>query len=399
MTMKRSIIAVVIGALLVIAASYGINALTNSDDKDHVRVGIVYVGDAAAAYTTNFMHGVNAVEYEYGDKVEVISKFNVPEGGERPAFDELIEAKCDIIFSTSYGYGETAKKLAAEHPEIEFCQISCSNANVAPILSNYHNAMGEIHEGRYVSGVVAGMKLKQLLDDGAIAPEQTKVGYVAAYPMAEVISGYTAFLLGVRSVVPDATMLLVYTNSWSNYTLEKEAAERLISEGCAIISQHSDTEGVAFACENANNSVPVYCVTYNAAMMDIAPDAYLTGCRIDWEPYMAAAVGAVFDGRKIESCVRGNVHKNDVSAGFDRGWVSMLHLNEREAAPGTAERVEELIKDFKKGRITVFKGNYVGVDPFNPEASYDLNRGYTESEKSSAPSFHYVLQDIIKVIE
>lgn len=399
MTKKRLYIAMLIGAFLVIAASFGIKALINADDKDFVRVGIVYVGDAAAAYTTNFMHGINMIEHEFGDDVEVISKFNVPEGEERPAFEELIAAQCDIIFSTSYGYGETAKQLATEHPKIQFCQASCSNANVEPILPNFHNAMGEIHEGRYISGVVAGMKLQELLDKGEITPEQAKIGYVAAFPLAEVISGYTAFLLGVRSVVPDATMTVIYTNTWSNFSLEKAYAQRLIDEGCVIISQHSDTEGVAAACEKAADSAKVYCVSYNDAMMEVAPTTYLTGCRINWEPYMVDAVGAVFDGRKIEKCVKGHVHGNDVSAGFDHGWVNMLHLNELIAAPGTAERIDQLIEDFKKDRVMVFKGNYIGVDPFNPEASYDLNLGYIESESTSAPSFHYVLKDVITVIE
>ncbi len=399
MTMKRLYSAVVIGALLVIAVSFVINTLANADAKDSIKVGIVYVGDAGTAYTANFIQGTNAIEYTYGDKVKIIPKYNIPEGEEREAFDELIAEECDIIFSTSYGYGETAKQLAAENPGIQFCQASCSNANVDPVLPNYHNAMGEIHEGRYISGVVAGMKLKELLDNGKITPEQAKIGYVAAFPLAEVISGYTAFLLGVRSVVPEATMLLIYSNSWSNFNLEKSLAERLIAEGCVIISQHSDTEGVAVACENAKSRAEVYCVSYNAAMMDVAPTTYLTGCRIDWEPYMVAAVGAVFDGRKIENCVKGSVHQNDVSAGFNHSWVEMLHLNERVAAAGTAERIDQLIDDFKKDKVMVFKGNYIGVDPFNPDISYDLNLGYIESESSSAPSFHYVLKDVITVLE
>ncbi len=395
MTMKRSIIAVIIGAMVVIAASFGISAIAKPKGKDFVKIGIVYIGDAATAYTANFINAINAVKSDYGDNVEVISKFNIPEGDESPAFQELIDDGCDIIFSTSYGYGETVKQLAAKNPQIEFCQVCCSNANVDPVLSNYHNAMGEIHEARYISGVVAGMKLEQLISDGTITPEQAKVGYVAAFPLAEVISGYTAFLLGVRSVVPDAVMTVIYTNSWSNFALEKKSAERLISEGCVILSHHTDTEAVAFACEN----IPTYCVSYNSATADIAPTSYLTGCRIDWEPYISAAVSAVFEGKKIESCVSGSVYGNDVSAGFDRGWISMLYLNESVTAPGTAERVDELIKEFKKGRLTVFKGDYIGVDPFDQGSTIDLNDGYVECRNSSAPTFHYVLQDVITILE
>lgn len=395
--MKRLYFAVLIGALLVIAASVGINLIANADSKHVVRVGAIFVGDVGTAYTANFVQGMNAIEHAYGDKVEIIPKYNVPEGSERIVFEELVAAECDIIFSTSYGYGEIAKQVAVGNPDIEVCQMTCSNANIAPVLPNYHNAMGEIYEGRYATGVVAGMKLKELIDSGKITSEQAKVGYVAAFPFAEVISGYTAFLLGVRSVVPDATMSVMYSNSWSNYNLEKQLAERLIAEGCVIISQHSDTAGVAVACENSEETV--YCVSYNTTMMDVAPTTYLTGCRIDWAPYMVGAVGAVFEGRKIEKSVKGNVHGNDIGAGFDHGWVDMLVLNEHEVADGTAEKVDEIIEDLKKGKIEVFKGNYIGVDPFNPDATYDLSKGYKENATSSAPTFHYVLQDVITILE
>ena len=397
--MKRLYISVLLGALLVIAASIGINRIVNADKKDLVKVGIIFVGDVGTAYTANFVQGMNAIEHTYGDKVEIIPKYNVPEGSERVVFEELVEAECDIIFSTSYGYGEIAKQIAVSNPDIEICQMTCSNANEEPVLPNYHNAMGEIYEGRYVTGVVAGMKLKKLIDSGKISVSQAKIGYVAAFPYAEVISGYTSFFLGVRSVVPEATMIVDYTNTWSNFTLEKASAEKLIEQGCVIISQHSDTTGVAVACENTDKSVEVYSVSYNRSMADVAPTTYLTGCRIDWEPYMVSAVGAVIDGKKIESRVSGNIHGNDASAGFDKGWVSMLALNERVAAEGTSAKIEELIEGFKKDEIMVFKGDYTGVDPFDENDVYDLSQGYKENASASAPSFHYVLKDVITVIE
>lgn len=397
--MKRIYLAMVIASLLVIGCAFGINAVMSSNDDKLVRVGVVYVGDRGTAYTDNIVRGMDVLEDTYGDRVEIISKYNVAEGNEDSAIMQLIKEDCDIIFGTSFGYGETMKEIASQYPDIQFCQATCSNANDAPVVSNYHNFMGEVYEGRYASGVVAGMKLKELIDNGKITIEQAKIGYVAAYPYAEVISGYTAFFLGVRSVVPEAVMSVVYTNSWSNYAIEKQQAERLISEGCVIISQHSDTSGVAAACENTDDDVEVYCVSYNRNMMNIAPTTYLTGCRMNWSDYVVSAVGAVLDGKKIESRIDGDVYGNDAAAGFSEGWVEMLVLNERVAAEGTAEKLEEIISKFKKGKINVFKGDYIGIDPFDENDVYDLNKEYKENEYSSAPTFHYVLQDVITVLE
>lgn len=397
--MKRVYLAMIIGSLLVMAAAFGIHVLTSAEGEKVVKVGVIYVGDSGTAYTENFIRAIEEIENIYGERVSIYPKYNVPENNAQAALQQLVDVNCDIIFSTSYGYGEVCKQFAQQYPDIEFCQVTRENANTEPRLANYHNAMGRIYEGRYVSGVIAGMKLKELIDSGKISAEQAKIGYVAAFPYAEVISGYTSFFLGVRSVVPEAVMSVLYTNSWSNYNLEKQYAERLIAEGCVIISQHSDTSGVAVACEDTSQDVEVYCVSYNKSMMDVAPTTYLTGCRIDWSGYMIAAVQAEFDNRKIERSVKGDVIGNDVAAGFDEGWVDMLALNERIAAAGTADKVEKLIKDFKKGNVDVFKGDYIGVDPFNENDIYDLNRGYTENEYSSAPTFHYVLKDVITVLE
>ncbi|MBO5488291.1 MAG: BMP family ABC transporter substrate-binding protein, partial [Eubacterium sp.] len=301
------------------------------------------------------------------------------------------------VFTTSYGYGEKTKEYAEKYPNVQFCQATCSNANEEPELDNYHTFMGSIYQGRYASGVVAGMKMKELIDEKAITPEQAKVGYVGAYPYAEVISGYTAFLLGVRSVVPEAVMTVRYTNSWGNYQLEKEYAKALIDEGCVIISQHSDTAGPAAACEETKRSKSVYYVSYNESMQDIAPTTYLIGSKINWMPYMTAAARAVLEGDDIEESVEGTVNGNDMGAGFENEWVQMLKMNELVAADGTKERVDELIQQFKNGEITVFQGDYIGVNPEDPSDTIDLRKGYKENEKCSAPTFHYVLKDVITV--
>lgn len=383
-------------AVMIIAYILYIGYFKNQEEKT-VKVGVIYIGDAATAYTYNFIKAISALEHIYSDQVEVISKYNVQEGSEETALQNLVDEGCDIIFTTSYGYEGMTKQFAQNYPNIQFCQATGDNANTEPILSNYHTFMGEIYQGRYISGVVAGMKLKELLDTERIT--EPKVGYVGAYPYAEVISGYTAFFLGVRSIVPNATMDVIYTNTWSDFLIEKAAAKKLIENGCAIISQHSDTKGAAIACEDTTISTNVYHVGYNQNMLDIAPTTSLISCRINWEPYIVDAVGALLKNKKIENVVSGNKHGNDISAGFDREWVEMLTLNEVIATSGTSEKVAQLIQEFKNNTITVFKGDYIGIVPNNPDDVYDLHTPYIENENASAPSFHYVLKDVITILE
>ena len=192
-------------------------------------------------------------------------------------------------------------------------------------------------------------------------------------------------------------MTVKYTNTWGDYHLEKECAKKLIDEGCVIISQHSDTIGPASACEETDRSQNVFFVSYNESMSDIAPTTYLTGCKINWEPYILEAVEAVLYDKEIEKQVEGTIYGNDVGAGFEKSWVEMLEINEFVAAEGTKEKVESLIRDFKNNKVRVFLGDYTGVDPQNPEDTIDLRQEYIENKESSAPTFHYILDDVIHV--
>lgn len=394
---KKNAIAAV-SALAVILVVVGVYAAFFTEETNNrIKVGFVYVDDESTAYTYNFMRAQNAIDAAYGDQVETLAKYNVPEGQETSALQELADSGCKLIFTTSYGYGEGTKKFAADHPDIQFCQATCNDANKEPVLENYHNFMGEIYEGRYVSGVVAGLKLQELIEEGFLTPDEAKIGYVGAFPYAEVISGYTAFFLGVRSVVPEAVMTVKYTNSWNDYMLEKKYAEQLIREGCVIISQHSDTAGPAVACEQTDSSQMVYLVSYNQSMAEVAPTTYLTGCKINWEPYVTAAVRAVLTDKKIEDCVTGDVYGQDVGAGFDEGWVEMLELNRVIATIGTQKKIDETIDALHQEKYNVFQGDYIGVNPYDERDTYDLNQGYEENADSSAPTFGYVLKDVIQI--
>lgn len=395
---RRENLIAAVSALLVIFVIVGLRSVFFTDaEEQRIKVGFVYVDDESTAYTYNFMQAQNSLDTAYGDQVETIAKYNVPEGKETEALQELADSGCNLIFTTSYGYGEGTKKFAAAHPEIQFCQATCNDANTEPVLENYHNFMGEIYQGRYLSGVVAGLKLQDLIEEGLLTPKDAKIGYVGAFPYAEVISGYTAFFLGVRSVVPEAVMTVKYTNSWNDYVLEKKYAEQLIREGCVIISQHSDTAGPAVACEQTDSSQIVYLVAYNQSMADVAPTTYLTGSKINWEPYISAAVRAVMTDKDIEECVVGDIHGQDAGAGFEEGWVEMLELNGVIAATGTTRKIDETIEAFKQGNIHVFQGDYIGVNPYDENDTYDLNQEYPENENSSAPTFGYVLKDVITI--
>ncbi|MBR1441797.1 MAG: BMP family ABC transporter substrate-binding protein, partial [Lachnospiraceae bacterium] len=220
------------------------------------------------------------------------------------------------------------------------------------------------------------------------------------FPTSEVISGYTAFLLGVRSVVPTATMQVCYTHTWSSYPQEKAAARQLIDAGCVIISQHTDTIGPAIACEEASGEKQVYFVGYNQSMSEVAPGTSLVTSRICWDPYVLGAVDAVLNNKPIEDNVFGKVHGTDISAGFEKGWVEMTDLNLQVAAPGTQEAMDNAISMFVRGNDSfVFRGNYTGVDPDDPSDTIDLKGGYIENENTSYPLFHYILKDVITIVE
>jgi basic membrane protein A len=273
--------------------------------------------------------------------------------------------------------------------------------NGQTVPANYHTFKGEAYQGRYVSGIAAGMKIDQMISEGLITKDQALVGFVAAFPTSEVISGYTAFLVGVRSVVPEAVMRVCYTNTWSSYAQEKSAAEHLINDGCVIISQHTDTIGPAIACEETAESQSVFFVGYNQSMSEVAPATSLVTSRICWEPYIIAATDAVMFNKSIESKVSARIIRgSDVSAGFENGWVEMIDLNLQVAAPGTQEAMDNAIAQFKKGTCDfVFKGEYTGVDPNNPSDTIDLRNGYIENANTSFPTFHYILKDVITVVD
>ena len=394
MKIRRFIITVIVCAAVLVTAALLTGYWNDSPSSGILKVGFVYSEDESTPYTANFVMAQRALQAEYGGKIEVLFKSNVLARESEQPMRDLIRSGCRILFINMDT--DIPITLAQEFPEVTFCQASMPNISIEGAPDNYHTFNGEIYQARYVSGVVAGMKLRQLLDAGSILPKDAYVGYVAANSTAEVISGYTAFILGVRSVAPEAVMRVRYTGSWSNYNEEKKQAKELIDEGCVIIAQHVNTMAPAVACEEAAAAGRrVYHVGYHQSMMDVAPSSALVSIRTNWAPYVIQAVQAVMDHREIEDAVDGNVHGRDMSAGFSAGWVELLEMNRFIAAEGTEAKVEKTIEGLKKGKVKVFYGNYTGVNPTNPADTIDLNHEYIENRYSSRPSFNYILKECV----
>ena len=397
--MKRVYIVTVLTCAVILAVLATLLKFMNlSGGKDELKVGFIYDNDESTPYTYNFSLAKDALEKKYGSKVEIFTCSNVLDDEMEKPLRDLAGKGCDIIFFN--GYSTLVSKLAPEYPNVEFCQTSYMDMSDRTVPENYHTFKGEAYQGRYVSGIAAGLKIKEMIDNSVITKDQAIVGFVAAFETSELVSGYTAFLLGVRSVVPEAVMRVSYTHTWSSYAQEKKAAQQMIDDGCVIITQHTDTIGPAIACEEAaQKGNSVYFVGFNQSMSEVAPRTSLVTARICWEPYVLSAVDAVMKNRSIESVVAGKVHGHDISAGFEKGWVEMVDVNSQAVAPGTVQAMNEAIAKFKKDKVDfVFKGDYTGKDATDPSKTFDLKNGYIENENTSYPLFNYILDDVVTVV-
>ena len=311
-----------------------------------IKVGLICIGDENdQGYTYNFMRGKEAADEALkaeGINVEWIVKYNLTEGDPvAVANEELVEEGCSIIFNNSYGQEPAMLRVAVENPDVTFVGMT-NEGSWKDDLANTHNAFANIYEGRYVAGVAAGLKMQQMIDDGEITAEQAVIGYVGAYSFAEVISGFTAYYLGAKSVCPSATMKVQFVGSWSDATAEANAAAALCDAGCIMISQHSDNTTPATTAQQKG----VYHTGYNNDMTGVAPDASIIGTRIDWTGYFVHAIKCVVNGEELE--------QDYVNHGMADGAVVMTKLNEAIAAPGTAEKLAEVEEGIKNGTIKVF---------------------------------------------
>lgn len=389
--MKKLVSLVLVMVMALICASA---AVAEGIPADQVKVGYIFIGDENEGYTAAHYEGAKEMMKTLGlTDEQVVIKWCIPETEEcADAAAELADDGCNIIFANSFSHESYVMQVAAEYPDVQFCHATGFQA-ASSGLANMHNYFTSIYEARYVSGVVAGLKLNQMIADGTVTEDKCVIGYVGAYPYAEVISGYTSFLLGVRSVCPSATMVVKFTNSWASFDLEKEAAEALIAQGCVLIAQHADTTGAPTACQ----AVKVPCVGYNVSMNEVAPDASLTSSANDWGIYYTYAVKSIIDGTPIDV---------DWCKGLSEGAVLITPLNENTVAEGTAEKVAEVEAAISDGSLHVFDTATFTVGgetlenliannaDFEKYAAYVSDGYYHESELASAPSFDITIDGI-----
>ena len=329
-----------------------------------LKAGFIFLHDENSTYDLNFLNAAKAACEKLG--VECVIKTNIPEGQEcYEAACELADAGCNFIFADSFGHEDYMIEAAKEYPDVQFSHATGTKAHTEN-LANFHNAFASIYDGRYLAGIVAGMKLNEMIDNGEITADQAKMGYVGAYTYAEVISGYTSFFLGARSVCPTVTMEVTFTGSWYDETADKEGANKLIENGCVLISQHADSMGAPTACETAG--VPN--VSYNGSTASACPNTFLVSSRINWEPYFEYALNCVAAGTAIDT---------DWCGSLETGSVELTDLGSA-VAEGTQEAIDAAKADLIAGKVHVFDVSTFTVEGAaleSYEADVDTDADYT----------------------
>lgn len=389
----KKILALLLAVVMVAAfASCGNKETTEGGaaETNDVKIGLICLHDENSTYDNNFIQALKSVQQELGlSDDKVLIKTNIPESNDcYEAACELVEEGCDVIFADSFGHEQFMLQAAKENPDVQFCHATGTKAHTEK-LSNFHNAFADIYQGRYLAGVAAGMKLNQMITDGTITADKAVIGYVGAFNYAEVVSGMTSFYLGARSICPSATMKVTYTNSWFDIALEREAALNLINNGCVLISQHADSEGAPKACEE--KGVPN--VAYNISTISMGPNTALISSKIDWAPYFKMI---------IENTKNGEAIPTDKCGTLAEGYVALTELNEKVAAPGTKEKIEEVKGKLESGELKVYDTSTFTVNgetltsyladvddagDFVPETEVIKDGEFMESSFRSAPYF------------
>lgn len=390
----------VICLLLCLAMVFCLFGCSKKAEESKLKIGVVLVGDDNEGYTYAHIEGIKKALKNCGmTEDQVVWYYSIPES--ELCYDKCIdcvEQGCKVVITNSYGHQTYAQQAASENPEVQFIAMTGDRA-LKSGLKNLSNAFNQTYQSRYVSGIVAGLKIKELSDAGKLtdknytADGKVKIGYVGAYPYAEVVSGYTGFFLGIKSVFENVAMEVSYTNSWFDISAEGTTAEKLIADGCVIIGQHADSTGAPAACEAANLAgTVVYSVGYNVDMLAVAPHAALTSSTNDWSVFYTYAFTTAQKGEKIAT---------DWSEGYETGAVGITKLGDSCAA-GTAEAVAKAEEAIKSGTLHVFDINTFTVggekitstfcfdsdDDFAYDSIEAIKDGYyDESKYISAPSF------------
>ena len=371
---------------------------SSGKSAESLKFGFIYLHDENSTYDNNFLTAAKEACEKMG--VEMINKTNIDESDAcKEAALDLVDQGCDIIFADSFGHEDFMIEAAKANPDVQFLHATGTKAHTEK-LDNFHNAFASIYEGRYLAGIAAGMKINEMIEAGKFTKDEAKMGYVGAHPYAEVKSGYTSFYLGAKSVCPTVTMEVKFTGSWYDETLEKEAANKLISDGCVLISQHADSMGAPTACESAG--VPN--VSYNGSTVKACPNTFIVSSKINWAPYFEYAIKCVQEGKAIDTDWTGTVAT---------GSVELTEINEKAAAKGTQEAIDAAKADLESGKIKVFdtanftvkgetlKSYMADVDTdaeFKGDTEVIKDGAFEESKYRSAPYFDLDI-DGISVIE
>lgn len=325
----------------------GCAAVAEGIPADQIKIGVILLHDENVGYDYAHLLGVQYMQEQLGlSDDQVIIEYNIPEDEEcYDAAIRLIGKGCNLVFADSFGHEDYLMQAAEEYPDIEFCHATGYQA-ASSGLANLHNFMPSVYQSRYVSGIVAGMKLAEQYG----ADTEMKIGYVGAFSYAEVVSGYTAFYLGVRSICPNVTMEVKYTGSWADQAIEREVAQALIQDGCVLVSQHADTTGAATACEEAG----VWHVGYNVGMIDTAPKTDLVSASLKWGPFYAYAAECVVAGEAIPADWAQGYSNAAWAEGHDEDCVWITEINSAIAAEGTQEAADKAVADILSGALHVF---------------------------------------------
>lgn len=345
MKMSKKIIAVLLSVLFVagvFAACSSNGDNEGNSDTSKVKIGFICLHDENSTYDLNFINAAKEAVKNLGlSDDQCIIKTGIPEGQEcYDAAEELVDAGCTIVFADSFGHEDYMIEAAKKYPNVQFCHATGTKAHTEN-LPNYHNAFASIYEGRYLAGIAAGMKLNEMIEAGKFKAEEAKIGYVGAYTYAEVISGYTSFYLGAKSVCPTVTMDVTFTGEWYNEAKEKEGANKLISQGCKLISQHADSMGAPTACEVAG--IPN--ISYNGSTVSACPNTFIVSSKINWTPYFEYIINQTAEGKAIDVDWTGNL---------ETGSVVLTDINDKAAAAGTADAIKEAEAKLKAGSLHVF---------------------------------------------
>ena len=410
----KKIVAILLSVLLIGGIFAACSGNTNPEGNDgnpeglDIKVGFIFLHDENSTYDKNFIDAANAACDELGiSKENRIIRTNIDESNDcYEAACELADAGCKYIFADSFGHEPYMIQAAQKYTDVQFFHATGTRAHTEN-LANYHNAFASIYDGRYLAGIAAGMKLNDMIEKGEITAEEAKMGYVGAFTYAEVISGFSSFYLGAKSVCPSVTMEVTFTGSWYDEAKEKEGAEKLIANGCVLISQHADSMGAPTACEN--NKVPN--VSYNGSTISVAPNTFIVSSRINWAPYMKLGIEATAKGETVPADWTGTIETDS---------VLLTEVNEAVAAPGTAEAIAEASKKIVAGELHVYDTSTFTINTdLNPQATVDENGHltacmadvnaddnntpdtnvvsdgyYHESELRSAPYFDLVIDGI-----